>query len=78
MNSLFKLGGSLDSRTRLILEILGFLLLILIWYVLRMASPKPVEATLFTQEEVGHLSKYIKDGELNEEGLEWIATQRGD
>ncbi len=78
MNSLFKLGGSLESRTRLILEIAGFFLLILIWYILTMASPKPVEATLFTQEEVAGLNKYIKDGQLNEEGLEWIATQRGD
>ncbi|MFK7908912.1 MAG: ABC transporter permease [Chitinophagales bacterium] len=34
MNHLFKLRGTLDTRTRLILEIIGILLLILVWYIL--------------------------------------------
>lgn len=78
MNSLFKLGGSLNPKTRWILEIAGFLFLLLIWWIITMASPKPVEHTLFKPDEITKLETYLKDGQLSEEGLEWIATHRGD
>ncbi|MEZ4885491.1 MAG: ABC transporter permease subunit [Chitinophagales bacterium] len=38
MNRLFNLRGTLDGRTRLILEIIGILLLILVWYLITMGE----------------------------------------
>lgn len=46
MNRLFKLRGALDSRTRLILEIIGIILLIVVWYILTMGETPIVRSAI--------------------------------
>jgi len=78
MKSLFKLGSSLDTRTRWILEIAGFLLLILIWFLITYAKPKPVDIDLLSATEKTAILQFVKNDTISEEGVDWLAKQRGD
>lgn len=78
MKSLFKLGSSLDTKTRWILEIAGFLLLILVWFLITYAKPRPVEAYLLSPEEKTGIQKYTSKDIISEEGVKWLAKLRGD
>lgn len=78
MKSLFKLGNKLDGRTRWILEIAGFLLLILIWFLITYATPKPVDLALLSAAEKTEIQQYVKNDTISEKGIEWLATKRGE
>jgi len=78
MKSLFKLGSKLDAKTRWILEIIGFLLLILVWFLITYAQPRPVEKNLLSPEEKVQIQQYTKNDTINEKGIKWLAELRGD
>ena len=81
MNSLFKLRGKLDKRTRIILEIAGALFLLLIWYAITYSKKMPVEKTVFKQSELAHIKAMeggLKNDTISENAFEWLLAQRGD
>ncbi len=81
MSSLFKLRGKLDRRTRIILEIAGFLLVLLIWFLITYAKKMPVEQNLLQAEEMAYISSqqgWLKSDTLSEKAFDWLLEKRGD
>ena len=78
MKSLFKLGSKLDGRSRWILEIIGFLLLLFVWFLITYAKPKPVDQELLSASEKSEIQQFVTQDTISEKGVEWLAAKRGD
>ncbi len=81
MNSLFKLRGKLDRKTRIILEIGGALFVLLIWFGITYSKKMPVENQVFKEAELKHIRAMeggLKNDTISEKAFEWLLEQRGD
>lgn len=81
MSELFKLRGKLTRRNRIILELGGALLILLIWFGITYSKKMPVESSLLKTAELEHIKAMeggLKNDTISERAFTWLMEQRGD